>query len=465
MSRSSVRLRITLGASLILVFTLAIAAFAAAGLVRRSLAADAGTELADRVDEVATLIQYNSLTEILDPAAHEVGQVQVVDAAGGIVAATPGFASTARLDVIPAPAIGEQSTSTVSGSAINQDSGQDFRVVARTVMAPTGPVTIYAATSLKAAFQAERYLRNSMLTGLPILILVAAGLVYLAMGRALAPVVAMRIAVDKIEPTDLSSRITAGASDNEIANLGNTLNRMLDRLSDAADRQELFAASASHELRSPLSAIRTELEVGLHYAGTADWVTIARESMIEVERLESLARDLRILTRTHTASTPSVQRIDLAAAVADELAKRRPPASVRYRTDLGDATVMSDRDAVVRVLRNLLENAERHARTEISITTAAGRNDVTLTVANDGEPVPFDERERIFEPFTRLEEARSVDTGGSGLGLAIARGIMRANGGSLALVSSDAGAAFAVRFPVFPLSVDANGGQAPSLPI
>ena len=257
----------------------------------------------------------------------------------------------------------------------------------------------------------------------------------------------MRAEVDRIEAADLSGRVQAGSSDDEIAKLGLTLNRMLDRLEEASRRQQLFAAAASHELRSPLSTIRTELEVGLAYPDRAEWPKVAEDSLIEVARLEELTRDLRILTRSRSMQVAAALPIELADVVRAEVALRRPEREIRYLTDLATAHVSADPDAVVRVLRNLFDNAERHAVGQIRVVVAEDRDDVTLSVMNDGPVIPTEDLERIFEPFMRLDEARSLDAGGTGLGLAIARSIMTALGGSIVAVDNAHGAEFRATFP------------------
>jgi signal transduction histidine kinase len=320
-------------------------------------------------------------------------------------------------------------------------------VVARTVASSAGPLTIYVIGSVTAAHRAERYLRNTMLVGFPFLAALAGWLVYWVMGQALAPVNAMRIEVDRIEAADLSGRVRAGSSDDEITRLGSTLNRMLDRLEEASTRQQLFAASASHELRSPLSAIRTELEVGLTYPDRADWPRIADDSLTELARLETLARDLRTLTRSTSKNQAIRQRVDLAALVTAEVTRRHPARNVRYQLDSVDAVVDAESDSVVQVVRNLFDNAERHAATEVTVTITCDTSGTRMVVANDGPPIPLAERDEIFEPFTRLDNARTLDGGGSGLGLAIARSIMRGFGGSLHVIDVDRGAAFEASFP------------------
>jgi signal transduction histidine kinase len=445
--RTSVRSRATVGASLVLAVALLVGALAAAGLLKRALASDAESTLVDRVDEVEALIAHNFLTPVLAPTGREVGQIQVVNSEGDVVAVTPGLAGTTRLDVIPPPTLGDQSMATVDGQSIGGVPGQQYRVVARTVVSRAGPLTIYGVTSLDAAHRAERYLRNALLIGLPLQVALAAWLISRVVRRALAPVDAMRAEVDRIEAADLSGRVRAGSSDDEIAKLGLTLNRMLDRLEEGAGQQQLFAAAASHELRSPLSTIRTELEVGLAYPDRAEWTKVAEDTLIEVARLEELTRDLRMLTRSRSMQATAAVPIQLSDLVAAEVALRRGERGVHYRTELIPANIAAEPDAVVRVVRNLFDNAERHARSEIRVVVSRDLNDVILSVANDGPSIPAEERERIFEPFMRLDEARSLDVGGSGLGLAIVRSIMASLGGSIVAVAVEAGAEFKASFP------------------
>jgi signal transduction histidine kinase len=257
----------------------------------------------------------------------------------------------------------------------------------------------------------------------------------------------MRAEVDRIEAADLSGRVHAGSTDDEIANLGLTLNRMLDRLEEASSRQQLFAAAASHELRSPLSTIRTELEVGVAYPDRAEWIKVAEDALIEIARLEELTRDLRILTRSRSMQSSAAVPIELSELVAAEVALRRPQRGIRYETMLSPAQISADSDAVVRVVRNLFDNAERHAAGTIRVAVISDQIGATLSVANDGPPIPADDLERIFEPFMRLDEARSLDIGGSGLGLAIVRSIMSALGGSIVAVAVETGAEFRAGFP------------------
>jgi len=175
---------------------------------------------------------------------------------------------------------------------------------------------------------------------------------------------------------------------------------------------------------------------------------VADDVLVEVNRLEELSRDLRLLTASRTGAPGALTPVDLAALVRAEVDRRIPGLrpSVTVTRCLEQVTLSADVDGLTRVVRNLLDNAERHTRSSIEVATGTDTDGSPwLAVANDGEPVPETERERIFEPFWRLDEARTLDAGGSGLGLAIARSVMVSHGGSLTV--DPGGARFVARFP------------------
>jgi signal transduction histidine kinase len=441
----SVRARVTVGATLVLALALVAAALLANSLLRRSLTDDVDASLEARLDQVYGLTVAGELTAVLVPRNEDLAQLQVIDESGQVIAATPGLAPGTRLDIVERPAAGQEVRATVDGARFGGKAGDDYRLIAQT-FAGTRPVTVYGITSFASAARALSSLRIGMAIGLPLIVALAAFLIWWVTGRALRPVDAMREEVDRIQATDLSRRVSPAGGGSEIDRLGATLNHMLDRLEDAAERQRLFAASASHELRSPLSAIRTELEVGLAYPDRAEWPHIAQDSLVEVDRLEALARDLRTLTGARSTAARGGPT-DLGAITRDEVARRLPERGVGYVATVGDAIVAVDPTSLAGVVRNLFANAERHAATTITVTLVVQDGTAALTVANDGPPVPVDMRERIFEPFTRLDEARSLDEGGSGLGLAIARSVALAAGGSLVALDDDRGATFRLTLP------------------
>ncbi len=443
------RWKITIGATAIVALSLLLASLAVTGLLRRSIADDTEALLVGRIDAIEVQMADGELPTILESTGREVGQIQVIDDAGTIVARTPGLAVTTRFDVVDAPAPGDSASATVGGAAIDNDPGEDYRLVVRTVTTSAGDLTIYAVTSLDPALRAETYLRQRLLLVFPMVILVVGFVVFRVVARALAPVDAMRAEVDRMEASDLSTRVTTEERDEEITNLGRTLNHLLDRLEAAAKRQQLFAAAASHELRSPLSAIRTELEVGLQYPDRTDWQRTATDSLAEVERFDPLARDLRVLTSATSvnSSQKTTASCDLHSVVVDEMYRRVSRHQLVCSTGPTAAPVVGERNVVVQVVRNLLDNAERHAMSRIEVVVTDGR---VLRITNDGAPVAPADCESVFDPFTRLDEARALDAGGSGLGLAIVRAIMQSLGGSVVCEPRTSGASFVATFTSAP---------------
>ncbi|MEY9845818.1 sensor histidine kinase [Streptacidiphilus sp. MAP5-3] len=235
----------------------------------------------------------------------------------------------------------------------------------------------------------------------------------------------------------------------------------------AAEEQRRFVADAAHELRSPIAALRTNLEVSLAHPEQTDWPVTTAQALTSVRRLQELAEDLLVLARPDDAERHS-ELVDAGALARDLVADFRTthPHRPAYALDVRDsARILGNRSDLGRLLRNLLDNATRHAATRVDLTVDVDRADgnnadgdtvdadtaektaewVVLTVHNDGSDIPAEDRERIFERFTRLAESRSRDAGGSGLGLALARETAVRHGGSLALAPS--GPTFVLRLP------------------
>jgi signal transduction histidine kinase len=224
------------------------------------------------------------------------------------------------------------------------------------------------------------------------------------------------------------------------------MNGMLQRLQAAAERQRRFVADASHELRSPLASLRTQLEVSRDYPARGDGAF--DDQLAEVERMERLVGDLLLLAKADERRLVVRSRpVDLRAVVLDEVERAGPRTRVRLDTaGVAAATVHGDPEELARVVRNLLDNAVRHARARVELSLAERDGHVELSVSDDGPGVPAAARERVFERFARLDEGRARDAGGTGLGLAIVREVVVAHGGSVT-VDGDPGARFLISLP------------------
>lgn len=282
----------------------------------------------------------------------------------------------------------------------------------------------------------------------PLLILVVAATTWVMIGRALSPVARIRAQVEQITADRLDRRVPVPASGDEIAALAVTMNGMLHRLDAAAQAQRRFVSDASHELRSPLATIRQHAELAQAHPEVTSAVELANVVHDEGLRLQGLVDALLLLARLDEGGTVSHERVDLDDLALAEASRLRGSGVTVDGSGIGAARVAGDPRLLGQLVRNLADNAARHARGRVAIGVADGDARAVFTVEDDGEGVPADERDRIFERFVRLDEARSRDAGGSGLGLAIVRSIVDASGGRVTVDSSRwGGARFTVTLP------------------
>jgi signal transduction histidine kinase len=284
---------------------------------------------------------------------------------------------------------------------------------------------------------------------LPILVVVSAVLVWILAGRALRPVEYIRREVSDISVSDLHRRVPVPPVDDEIARLASTMNAMLSRLETATDQQRQFVSDASHELRSPLATVIAVLEVARARPENADWPSVAATAEAEAGRLGHIVDNLLLLARSDEGHlVPGHEPVDLDELVLAEA--ERLGAQNRVAVDIrrvGAGRVLGDREQLSRVLRNLVDNAERHATTTVSIEVTRVDGEVEVVVADDGPGIPVGERERVFERFSRVDQARDRPAGGAGLGLAIVGEVVTAHGGTVVVADSAVGARVVVHLP------------------
>ncbi|EPH42715.1 HAMP domain-containing sensor histidine kinase [Streptomyces aurantiacus] len=336
-------------------------------------------------------------------------------------------------------------TRSSEGSARVDGETQDYRFAAvRVDTGSKGELTVHAGAPLTAEQSAVTTALTAMLIGFPVLLAVIAGVTWLVTRRALGPVDAIRAEMAAITASeDLARRVPEPDTHDEIARLARTTNETLAALQTSVERQRRFVADASHELRSPIASLRTQLEVGAAHPELLDVPGAVQDTV----RLQELAADLLLLARLDAGEKPGRGRVDLAALAREELSQRTGD-RVAVTTDLESVEVAGSRGQLARVLGNLVTNAQRHTRSRVTVTTRTDGAWAVLEVADDGDGVPPEERERIFERFVRLDDARSRDEGGAGLGLAIARDVATRHDGTLTVDESpDGGAQFTLRLP------------------
>ena len=320
--------------------------------------------------------------------------------------------------------------------------------VTEAIRVSTAPdsVVVYAAEPLPS------YLVSGLLEGvLGAVVLLLAGLAawitWQVVGRTLGPVEAIRAQLAEISATDLSRRVPEPSGQDEIAQLARTANATLDRLERAVGRQRQFASDASHELRTPIAGLRANLEDASMHPEDNDLYAVVHSALRDTDRLESIVTDLLLLARIGTGGTTVQEPIDLSALAGAEI--RRRAFTLKIVPELVPGVrVRGVRMQLVRLLGNLLDNAERYADSRVTVRVAREGGLALLTVTDDGAGIAPADRERVFERFTRLDAARSRDTGGTGLGLAIAREIAQAHGGTLQVEDHSGGARFALRLPL-----------------
>jgi len=376
-------------------------------------------------------VNTDSLSDPL-PAAPGV-RVQVVDAQDRVRAVSPG---ADRLVPILYPdeldALADRDGTYIPGVRIGLDGR--VRVVAVAAGATGDPVRVLVARPTADLTQGLHLLRATLLVTFPPLVALLALVAWRVVGATLRPVEALRAGAEEITGGARPGRLPVPDSRDEIHRLAVTLNGMLHRLDAARGRQRAFVADAAHELRSPLTNMRTELEVAQRLPDTTDWPALADDLLTDVDRLSRLVDDLLLLARADDETTRprahAPEPIELGQLLA-EVAGRYP--AVEYERPAVPLRTMGERDAIGRVVANLLDNAVRHAETSVRLAVGADGAYQMISVVDDGPGIPAADRERVFDRFTRLDDARARDAGGSGLGLAIVRELVRRHGGTVAL--------------------------------
>jgi signal transduction histidine kinase len=306
------------------------------------------------------------------------------------------------------------------------------------VSTPDGTFTIAVASPLDGVRRAVDTVERYLILGIVVIVGLVGAAVWFIVRRALRPVEEMCSEVEEITHGTLHRRVPVPATHDEIAHLAATMNEMLDRLEGAAARQREFVSDASHELRSPLTAMRTSLEVTRLGDAPVDWDAVRTDLLDGNHRMEALVDGLLELARADDASAAlQIGPVEIAEVVADEVAR---PRRIPVRLGVVDDVVVRGRaDQLGRVVRNLIDNAERYARARVEVSLNADGNDVVLAVDDDGPGIHEADRLRVFERFTRLGEDRSRDDGGAGLGLAIVKSIVDRTGGTVAIVDGPLG--------------------------
>ncbi|MCB0964522.1 MAG: HAMP domain-containing protein [Acidimicrobiales bacterium] len=433
----SIRVRTTAAAVLVVAVALAIGGAALVVALRQSLTDQIRTAARLRAEDVVGVIEAGTAPSALAVDDDEDLVIQVIDAEGRVVVSSANAAGEQPLADL-APGRSTEVDDTPIGD------GASFVLVAERADSGSGTYTVLVGRSAETVGEATATVTSLLVVGLPILVSVVGATTWFVAGRTLAPVEAMRLEVDEITSAALDRRVPDPGTDDEVARLAGTMNDMLDRLERSQGRQRRFVSDASHELRSPVATIRQHAEVALAHPEQSSVAALAEVVLAEDLRLQDLVADLILLARLDegvlATGAVDVDVDDLALDEAGRLRAMVPGVRVDA-TGVGGGRVRGDAGQLARVLRNLGDNARRHARAAIRISVHESGDRVVVRVEDDGDGVPEDAREAVFDRFVRLDEARARDRGGSGLGLAVVREIVGAHGGSCRMLASDLGGA------------------------
>lgn len=324
-------------------------------------------------------------------------------------------------------------------------------VVAKGVRAGGAAYVLLAISSQEAQREAVRTTAVLVALAWPLLVALTAVVTWWRVGRALRSVEALREQVERIGSRRLSERVPVPPTHDEVADLAVTMNEMLERLETSQQTQRRFVADASHELRSPIATITASLDVAAAGSATT-WQELQPVLTSESHRLGRLVEDLLLLSRADDQAMSLRERdVDLDDLVDQECRRLRQVSAVKIRLASRPVRVTGDPLRLDQVLRNVLDNAARHARGRIEVQVSPEDAHGVVIIDDDGPGISAAQRDRVFERFVRLDESRSRHSGGSGLGLAIAREITLAHGGTLTIGGSPTGGArVTLRLPLAP---------------
>jgi signal transduction histidine kinase len=347
--------------------------------------------------------------------------------------------------------------------------GRRARLLAHPVQDGGRTLVVVVGASLDAVIRGRERLALILALLSPLLggLLSAGG--WLLAGAALRPVRRMSQEADAISLAQVGRRLAQPPGEDEIAQLGRTLNAMLDRIEAAFARERMFLDDASHELRTPIAVLRAELEMALLEPRDREATERSlRSALEETDRLGHLAEDLLVLARATAGRLPLRRRPVDVRALAEAAAGRstdgpggrraadgpgaaRPAPAVNVAVDGPSALAVVDPARLEQVVTNLVSNARRFARQKVRVVIRTEGDDVLVTVADDGPGFPEALLPVAFDRFTRAEAARGHDAGaGAGLGLAIVAAIVRAHGGTITAANGPplGGAAVVLRLPL-----------------
>ncbi|MEI6363980.1 MAG: HAMP domain-containing sensor histidine kinase [Actinomycetes bacterium] len=440
-SRRGVRARSTIAAVLVVAVALIGGGITLVVVLRVALTNSVEQSVQQRARDVAAQIadeDIEAATPTIDAAPGDGTLVQIVNSTGTVVASSPSITGEPAIPVT-APDGSEPTTSQVQLPFVDNDA---YLVAVVAVQAKDEVVTVITAQSLVQVQKVYTLVGWLLVLGSPFLLAAVGVVTWVAVGRSLRSVDRIRDRVEMIGASDLHERVPVPVAKDEIAALATTMNHMLGRLEASASTQRRFIADASHELRSPLTSMRTSLDVAQSIGGGDAWVEAEPVLSDEVDRMTRLVGDLLLLARADEGAIPLHRvDVDLDDLVASEARRLRAQTDLTITTHIEPIQVVADPERLAQALRNLVDNAVRFASHEIQLGVSATNAGALMSVDDDGPGIPADGRVSVLDRFVRLDDHRARDHGGAGLGLAIASEIAHLHGGRIEIGSSSLGGA------------------------
>ncbi|AEV74871.1 signal transduction histidine kinase [Mycolicibacterium rhodesiae NBB3] len=452
-------MRTTVAATLVVLMCLLLAGAALLMVLYHSLASSAQSTADARAAQVADQLQTEpppDLDRAMLATDSQVGVVQVIDRQGDVVVASAASPETALSSTFLEPGARR------FFGRVEIDPSNDFWVTGVGAQTPTGPVTVLVAADREPVESVVATVAGLLAVGVPIVICLVAYGTHRLVGAALQPVERIRAKVSLVTSGKLAERIPVPLAEDEVTRLAVTMNEMLDRLEAGQAAQQRFISDASHELRSPLATITTALELAHDQPEMLDDALIEESLLPEANRMQRLVADLLLLARTDEDSAlRSYADVDVDDLLIIEAERVKTITGLSVATHISHVRVVGDPRALARLVRNLVDNATRHARSCIALQCRRVGDHAQIVIQDDGPGVPVAERARVFDRFVRLDSPRTRESGGAGLGLSIVAQIVETHRGRVTLDESPSGGArFVVELPLFvdqPVADTADG--------
>ena len=428
--RLPLRIRLALVFSVAMALVLAGVGWFAYARVGSDLSQALDQQLRGRAQDLSALVRRGGSLRATDGRLVEQGEsfAQVVAADGRVVDATPPLGDKNLLDA------GELARARDGAVFVNRPSVPGLDEPARMLAVPLDGRVLVAGTTRENRAETLNSVRDAFLIGGPVALVLASLAGYALAGAALRPIEAMRRRAADISTSSLDERLPVGEAGDEVSRLGETLNEMLSRIEGGVLRERRFVADASHQLRTPLSLLTTELDLALRRARSAEELRDALRSAAEsTARLSRLADDLLLLARADEGRVPLKAEETDVADLAHEVGGR-----FGARVEAEPLVVRADRLRLEQALTNMLDKAVRHSSGDVLLTAHRRNGTVELHVLDEGAGFPDGFLEHAFERFSRADPAAR---NGSGLGLAIVETIARAHGGAAHAANRPAGGA------------------------